>query len=76
MFTDKIETPEYCWEYMHCPEDRKLACRAYLEDCGATCWLIAGTLCKDGEPQGYFLDKLCDCQKCLWYMKRIHGQDI
>jgi signal transduction histidine kinase len=49
-----------CWEIMSC---NNTACPAYghfLE----RCWFIAGTMCKDKEPQGIYAKKIGDCKKC------------
>ena len=65
---------ENCWEYVGCPESTRDKCAAYTEDSGAHCWLVVGTLCGDKEPHGYLIDKLGDCEQCLWYQKKVHGQ--
>lgn len=55
-----------CWEFMDCAAYKRESCPAY-PSFGTTCWLVAGTMCKEGKPQGYFADKLKDCKVCPWY---------
>ena len=71
----QIETASNCWEYMHCPEDKRNTCPAFTQNSGGFCWLIAGTLCDDCQVHGFFVDKICDCQKCSWYQERVHGNN-
>lgn len=61
-----------CWDYMHCDENKRCSCPAYLEKCGGTCWFVAGTLCKDAQPQGQFTEKIEDCKNCKWYQWKVY----
>lgn len=68
------ETVTNCWEYMGCSVSNRENCPAFNKEAGHICWLVAGTLCEDGESQGMFIDKVGDCRECKWYKWNMHGQ--
>ena len=61
-----------CWEFKQCGHEaggkhvHSLGqCPAY-PDHGTHCARVVGTLC-EGEIQGSFAEKLCQCVKCDFY---------
>ncbi|ABO50220.1 methyl-accepting chemotaxis sensory transducer [Desulforamulus reducens MI-1] len=59
-----------CWDYLNCPEDRKLACPAFTQSQGINCWKVPGTLCT-GEVQGTVAEKIPFCRKCDFFEAKI-----
>lgn len=60
-----------CWEFMGCSDQKRLACPAFTQNGGHVCWLIAGTFCEGGKPQGRYLEKIGSCLNCQWYRWKI-----
>jgi methyl-accepting chemotaxis protein len=56
------EITETCWDIMHCSDEHRKKCPAYMND-ERRCWLISGTWCK-GVQQGDARSKLKNCMHC------------
>jgi len=56
------EITETCWDIMHCSDEHRQKCPAYMSD-ERRCWLISGTWCK-GVQQGDAKSKLKNCMHC------------
>ncbi|MHB9070258.1 MAG: CHASE domain-containing protein [Sedimentisphaerales bacterium] len=55
----------HCYKVKHCT---KTECPAYNSVEPTRCWEAVGTFC-NGEAQGFFAQKLKDCQKCEVYQQ-------
>jgi len=62
-----------CWDFYHCPPERRQTCSAFKQNAGRKCWLVAGTLC-GGSIQSAYAMKIGGCQKCEFYMKVMKRQ--
>ncbi|MCL6638491.1 MAG: methyl-accepting chemotaxis protein [Firmicutes bacterium] len=55
-----------CWEALNCPEDRKKACPAFIQNKGEDCWTVTGTHCQ-GRVQGTMAEKFAGCKQCGFF---------
>jgi len=57
-----------CWDFYHCPRERQLACPAFHQDAGRSCWSVSGTLC-GGEATGVNTMMPGTCSVCDFYLQ-------
>ncbi len=59
-----------------CPAstERKLDGTHHGRNAGRSCWVVAGTLCKD-QVQGVFAKKYGECAKCRFYL-HVKGEEF
>jgi len=69
----KKKTLVNCWDFYHCPRERRLDCPAFLQAAGRSCWGVAGTLC-GGEAVGVNANKLGSCTVCDFYRQVSAGE--
>ncbi len=70
----KSRTLVNCWDFYHCPRERRLVCPAFQQEAGRSCWSVAGTLC-EGNGRGVNAKKIGTCSGCDFY-RQVRAGDV
>lgn len=68
---------EHSYEMRLCPAAKEPLLDGVHDgkEAGRACWVVAGTLCASGKPQGVFAKKYDTCKNCDFYRLVIEEEN-